>query len=117
MKGVFIGLAFLSCAYIGLGCFIQAMAGPQGPPPLTFVAFRCLAIGCTVCCVIALYQLKPAVIAVWIVAIGYDIFSWRFNPSWIFHSDVFYFSVWPPLFLTAALLASRWNAYLDRESH
>jgi hypothetical protein len=109
MKYVFIGLAFCSGAYIVLACFKQGMAGPQSVSvPLSFIMFRAFAVGCIVCCVIALSRITPAVIAIWIAAIAFDIISWRINPTWIFHGNVFY-SIWPTLFLTAALLAGKWR--------
>jgi hypothetical protein len=116
MKILFLGLAFCSCAYLGLGCLAQAMSGPAGSPlPATFILFRTFTACCTVLCFISVWRVVPAAGLVWVAAIAFDLLSWKWNAHWVFLDDLYRFSPWPPLFLTGAALAEIWKKRSSRK--
>jgi hypothetical protein len=105
MRGLFIGLAFCSCAYTWLGCLAQWFAGPEisGGLPPEILAFRILAFVATLCCICSLFEALPAAVAAWISALIYLGISWKFNAGWVFHADL-WFTLWTPIFLSIAAL-------------
>jgi hypothetical protein len=109
MKAILIALAFWGCVYTWVGCLLQWFAGTgtASPLPIGVLAFRFFAVLLTVCCLMAIWDLAPAVIAIWLAAFSYCLISWRVNSDWIFHQQALRFIFWAPLFLTFAGLANR----------
>jgi hypothetical protein len=109
MRRLFIGLAFCSCAYTALACYMQGMAGQEtnGALPLFMVSFRLFAVSSFFCCLWGAFRIVPATIAIWIVTLIYLLTSWRLNAAWVFHEDLTRFTLWAPIFLTIAALVPK----------
>ena len=106
MRILMIVLAFVSCAYVWLGCLSQWFAGPEvsGPLPINLAALRLFALLITFCCLLALKKGKLAVIAIWVVAISYALVSCKVNAGWVFREEMETLVFWTPIFLTIAAL-------------
>lgn len=102
-------LAFCSCAYTWLGCLAQWFAGPEisGSLPFDYIAFRTFAALITVFCMLALWKLTPAVIAIWLVALSYCLICWKIDADWVFRQTALYYIFWAPAFLTIAGVLER----------
>jgi hypothetical protein len=106
MKSVLMALAFWSCVYTWLGCLTQWFTGTgtDGPLSIGVLAFRFFAVLVTVCCLMAVWELGSAVIAIWLAALSYCLISWKVDADWVFHQQALRFTFWAPLFLTFAVL-------------
>jgi hypothetical protein len=104
MKSFCIGLSFVFCVLLVVGCFAEGMVAPKGALPEWIVLDRTITGICILCSLVAIRAATLAVIVVWLAVVLRLAFNWTNAPAGYLMQGVVEYAAGVAFWLTAQSL-------------